>query len=122
MLAGDTEAVRGMRPTKLGNRHILSGPQKGWLPRGGEPYLRSALSAALRKNQRPVFAQVFGAQLRHRDVSSASWLMVVLDEPSVIRFLPNRKSRAGCAPSIHYLRVRTGIWTYPLEQVENEGI
>ncbi|MBI3757273.1 MAG: hypothetical protein HY267_04780 [Deltaproteobacteria bacterium] len=73
-------------------------------------------------DQLMVFPKVLGPLSGHRDQSSASWLMVMLDEASFVGVFPYRQARARRPPGLDYLSVRPRVRTDPFKQVEDQSV
>src|SRR5713226_983550 len=73
-------------------------------------------------DQLTVFPFVLGPLSGHRDESSASWLMVMLDEASFVGVFPYRQARARRPPGLDYLVVRPRVRTDPFKQVEDQSV
>jgi hypothetical protein len=69
-------------------------------------------------DQLTVFPKVLCPLSGHRDESSASWFMVMLDEASFIGVFPYRKARARRPPGLDYLgvRPRVVVYLYPADK------
>ena len=72
--------------------------------------------------QLTVFPKVLYPLNGHRDESSASWFIVMLDEASFIGVFPYRKARAGRPPGLDNLGVRPRVRTDPFKQVEDQSV
>ena len=48
--------------------------------------------------------------------------MLTCDKPQCIRLLPDRQTRAGCAPDVHDFGVRLAGWAQPLKEIKDQGV
>ena len=67
---------------------------------------------------RAMLREMFATKAAHGDDLSAALITMALDEATLHGVLPNRKTRAGGSPCVHYVRIRPRSGPDPFEQVE----